>query len=251
MNTSGNRLCESSEDPLGSNHSKIQPQSDSGGEANKSGETSGLQGSSSLFGWSKKTNASHRNLSGRRHVPGPPLMWREFFSGEELEKAYQIVEVEQRDESDGDGDSSMGSNSNPSEDNLDEEEVYRDVYGIKDASSVLEQKKQREQQIIDAVLSKEPESPYRNTRASNAPVSQSIEEKSVEEDQPTPAERAPPSMTREGEEQKRLPTVPDSARHRPSMPSMQSEAQPTGADNTPQYPTEAAGFGRPENTAPR
>lgn len=71
-------------------------------------------------------------------------MWREFFSGEELDKAYQIVEVEQRDESDGDGSASMGSNSNPSEDNLDEEEVYRDVYGIKDASSVLAQKKQRE-----------------------------------------------------------------------------------------------------------
>ena len=63
-------------------------------------------------------------------------MWREFFSGEELEKAYQIAEVEQRDESD--GDSSMGSNSDPSEDNLDEEEVYRDVYGVKDASAVLE-----------------------------------------------------------------------------------------------------------------
>jgi hypothetical protein len=25
----------------------------------------------------------------------------------------------------------MGSNSNPSEDNFDEEEVYRDVYGVK------------------------------------------------------------------------------------------------------------------------
>ena len=93
VNTSGNRLCESSDDPLGSHHSKIQsanmaPQSDSGGEANKSGGTSGNHGSSSLFGWSKKTNASHRNLSGRRQVPKPPLMWREFFSGEELEKAY-------------------------------------------------------------------------------------------------------------------------------------------------------------------
>jgi len=39
------------------------------------------------------------------------------------------VEVEQRDESDND-DQSMGSNSNPSEDNLEEEEIYEKVYGI-------------------------------------------------------------------------------------------------------------------------
>jgi len=43
------------------------------------------------------------------------------------------VEVEQRDETDNDdeGEASMGSNSDPSEDNLDAEEVYRDVYGLK------------------------------------------------------------------------------------------------------------------------
>lgn len=59
------------------------------------------------------------------------LNWRDFFDGEELDKAYQIVEVEQRDESDSENsENSMGSNSNPSEDNLDEEEVYRNVFGV-------------------------------------------------------------------------------------------------------------------------
>jgi hypothetical protein len=39
--------------------------------------------------------------------------------------------VEQRDESDSENsEKSMGSNSNPSEDNLDEEEVYRNVFGV-------------------------------------------------------------------------------------------------------------------------
>ena len=55
--------------------------------------------------------------------------WREYFEDTELDKAYQIVEVEQRDETD--ASSSSGSNSNPSEDNFDEEEVYRNVYGFK------------------------------------------------------------------------------------------------------------------------
>ena len=32
----------------------------------------------------------------------------------------------------------MGSDSDPSEDNLDEEEVYRDVYGVSDVNYFLE-----------------------------------------------------------------------------------------------------------------
>jgi len=32
----------------------------------------------------------------------------------------------------------MGSESDPSEDNLDEEEVYRDVYGLSNANYILE-----------------------------------------------------------------------------------------------------------------
>ena len=49
----------------------------------------------------------------------PKMDWREFFQKEELDNAYQIVEVEQRDETDNNEDSDMGSNSDPSEDNLD------------------------------------------------------------------------------------------------------------------------------------
>ena len=81
-----------------------------------------------MFGFSKKSN--HTGMK-------PNLAWRDFFEGEELDRAYQIVEVEQRDESDGE-EVSMGSNSDPSEDNLDEEEVYRDVYGISDVHYLLE-----------------------------------------------------------------------------------------------------------------
>jgi hypothetical protein len=57
-----------------------------------------------------------------------------------LDKAYQIVEVEQRDETDNEA-SSDGSNSNPSEDNFDEEEVYRNVYGFKNPEEIIEKRK--------------------------------------------------------------------------------------------------------------
>ena len=80
-----------------------------------------------MFGFSKKSN----------QIGVSKLAWRDFFEGEELDRAYQIVEVEQRDESDGE-EESMGSDSNPSEDNLDEEEVYRDVYGMSNVHYVLE-----------------------------------------------------------------------------------------------------------------
>ncbi len=45
----------------------------------------------------------------------------------------------------------MGSNSNPSEDNLDEEEVYRNVFGVQNPYDMLEQKKLIEQQFIEKV----------------------------------------------------------------------------------------------------
>lgn len=57
------------------------------------------------------------------------MQWRDFFDGDELDRAYQIVEVEQRDEYDNE---SMGSASNPSEDNLEEEEFYRNIYKVND-----------------------------------------------------------------------------------------------------------------------
>ena len=79
--------------------------------------------------------------------------WREYFEGDELDKAYQIVEVEQRDETDQDScsDGSMGSNSNPSEDNFDEEEVYRKVYGVKNPEQIIEKKKIIEKEFIEKV----------------------------------------------------------------------------------------------------
>lgn len=70
----------------------------------------------------------------------PQLAWRDFFEGEELDRAYQIVEVEQRDETDGENsaEETMGSDSDPSGDNLDEEEVYRNVYGVKNPERLIE-----------------------------------------------------------------------------------------------------------------
>jgi hypothetical protein len=47
----------------------------------------------------------------------------------------------------------MGSNSNPSEDNFDVEEVYRDVYGVKNVENVLKNKKNKEQEFFQKVKS--------------------------------------------------------------------------------------------------
>jgi hypothetical protein len=49
----------------------------------------------------------------------------------------------------------MGSNSNPSEDNFDEEEVYQNIYGLKNPEQYLEIKKAKEQEFIVEVKSKE------------------------------------------------------------------------------------------------
>ena len=49
--------------------------------------------------------------------------WRAYFNQDELEKAFQAVEIENRDipeEASEDG----GSNSDPSDDNLEEDEIY-------------------------------------------------------------------------------------------------------------------------------
>ena len=80
------------------------------------------------------------------------LEWRNFFEEDELNRAYQIVEVEQRDETDNEcSDESMGSNSNPSEDNFEEDEVYRKVYKFKNPEELIEAKKQKEQEFIEKV----------------------------------------------------------------------------------------------------
>lgn len=73
----------------------------------------------------------------------PQLDWRTYFKDEELDKAYQIVEVEQRDETDNNSDCSMGSNSNPSEDNLDEELMYEEIYKIKNFGEKIKNRKQK------------------------------------------------------------------------------------------------------------
>ena len=79
------------------------------------------------------------------------MEWRNFFEEDELNRAYQIVEVEQRDETDNDCSESMGSDSNPSEDNFDEDEVYRKVYKVDNPEAFLEEKKQKEQEFIEKV----------------------------------------------------------------------------------------------------
>ena len=45
----------------------------------------------------------------------------------------------------------MGSNSNPSEDNFEEDEVYRKVYKFKNPEELIEAKKQKEQEFIEKV----------------------------------------------------------------------------------------------------
>ena len=81
--------------------------------------------------------------------------WRQFFKDEELDKAYQIIEVEQRDETDHNSEYSMGSNSNPSEDNLDEEKIYQDVYRMKNVNEIIKTRKQKYEQFVEKVKNEE------------------------------------------------------------------------------------------------
>ena len=43
----------------------------------------------------------------------------------------------------------MGSNSNPSEDNLDEEDVYKNIYGLNNAEEFMESRKIKEAEFIE------------------------------------------------------------------------------------------------------
>jgi len=45
----------------------------------------------------------------------------------------------------------MGSNSNPSEDNFDEEEMYRNLYCVKNPEEKIEKRKAKEQEFFDQV----------------------------------------------------------------------------------------------------
>lgn len=67
--------------------------------------------------------------------------WRHYFKDNELDNAFQCVEIEQREISE--EASSAGSSSNPSEDNLDNEEIFGRVYGLnhKKQQQLIEQKK--------------------------------------------------------------------------------------------------------------
>lgn len=67
-----------------------------------------------------------------------------------MDKAYQIVEVEQRDESDN-NDESMGSNSNPSEDNLEEEDMYERVYGITNPKLFIQTRKKKIEMYVQKI----------------------------------------------------------------------------------------------------
>lgn len=64
--------------------------------------------------------------------------------------------MEQRDETDNEcSKESMGSNSDPSEDNFDDDEVYRKVYKLENAEEMIEAKKQKEQEFIEKVVNTE------------------------------------------------------------------------------------------------
>lgn len=129
---------ESSDDNFPRSNTEKLKFSDSGSQDTSGGN---LLSSISMFG--SKNNSGLKNNR---------LDWREYFDGDELDKAYQIVEVEQRDETDHyDSEESMGSNSDPSEDNFDEEEVYRNVYGVQNPQQILEHRKIKEQQFYEQV----------------------------------------------------------------------------------------------------
>ena len=70
--------------------------------------------------------------------------WRHFFEETELDKAFQRVEVEQREISE-EG-SSAGSSSNPSEDNLDQNELAENVYNLNEQKKQLKMLQRKEQE---------------------------------------------------------------------------------------------------------
>ena len=55
--------------------------------------------------------------------------WRAYFNIDELDKAYEAVEIENRDIPEEDS-ADFGSDSNPSDDNLDAEEIFEKVYEL-------------------------------------------------------------------------------------------------------------------------
>ena len=78
--------------------------------------------------------------------------WRHYFQETELDNAFQRVEIEQREISE-EG-SSAGSTSNPSDDNLDEEELADKVYNItskQQKTKLIKEKKEQEKKFMKQV----------------------------------------------------------------------------------------------------
>lgn len=69
------------------------------------------------------------------------INWRQYFQEQELEEAYKVVEIEKKD--DLNDDFSDGSSSNPSQDNLDIEEIYEKVYQLGTKTKERLQKRMR------------------------------------------------------------------------------------------------------------
>ena len=82
--------------------------------------------------------------------------WRQYFQENELDNAFQKVEIERRDISE-EG-SSAASTSNPSDDNLEPEEIYNKVYSIPPdkASKIVEKKKEQTKKLIQQMAAPEP-----------------------------------------------------------------------------------------------
>ena len=77
------------------------------------------------------------------------MEWRNNFMEIKLNWAYQIIEVEQRDETVNDcSNGYMDSNNDPSEDNFDEDDMYRNVYKLYNPEEIIEAKKKRKQEFI-------------------------------------------------------------------------------------------------------
>lgn len=77
--------------------------------------------------------------------------WRHFFEENELDKAFQRVEIEQREISE-EG-SSAGSTSNPSDGNLEQEELAENVYNLEEQKlkEQLQQRKEQEEKLLAQV----------------------------------------------------------------------------------------------------
>lgn len=66
------------------------------------------------------------------------ISWRQYFKDQELEEAYQHVEVDKLD--DPLDSSSEGSSENPSEDNFDIKEMYEKIYEITNLEAIEQER---------------------------------------------------------------------------------------------------------------